>query len=147
MSTHRKDDAGYRNPMNPKDEIPDIAAMKEASADEQRRLAYENHHLREKVKELERTNDELIVMQHKVIKFASEISLEETGEDIDRGRPFLEILKELTTRVESKYAKTSILETVNERFRKQLVTLRIENQRFREELEALRNKSANDSDN
>jgi predicted nuclease with TOPRIM domain len=59
MSIHRKDDAGYRNPMNPKDGIPDIAAMKEASAAEQRRLAYENHHLRKEAEKLERRNYEL----------------------------------------------------------------------------------------
>lgn len=99
--------------MNSKDGIPDIAAMKEATAQDFRRLTYENHALRMK-------NHELIVMEHKVIDFASIISLEESKEPFNRDRPFPQIWEELTKRVEDKFLEASLLKTLNQRFREEL---------------------------
>jgi hypothetical protein len=87
-----------QNPMNPHDGIPDIAAMKEAKAQDFRRLAYENDDLRKKLKETGQELERVIVIKHKVIDFAS--FFEEGNETFIRNRPFPQIWKEFTDRVE-----------------------------------------------
>ena len=143
-----------QNPMNPHDGIPDIAAMKEAKAQDFRRLAIENHDLREKNhdlrEKLEETGQELervIVIKHKVIDFAS--FFEEGKQRFNRNRPFPQIWKEFTDRVEDlRSAQGGYIAQYKHwfkeasKFEDQVLTLTRENVALENELESRRNRSS-----
>lgn len=140
--------------MNPHDGIPDIAGMKEAKAQDFRRLAIENHDLREKnhdlrekLKETGQELERVIVIKHKVIDFAS--YFEEDNRRFNRDRPFRQIWKEFTDRVEDlRSAQGGYIAQYKHwfkeasRFEAQNRMLEDQNQNLKRELASRRNSSS-----